>query len=54
MDRKGFPESYDVRRLVQFLADVKAGAPEVPAPVYSHCATTSSPARSRSCASPTS
>jgi type I pantothenate kinase len=36
MDRKGFPESYDVRRLVQFLADVKAGEPEVSAPVYSH------------------
>lgn len=36
--RKGFPESYDVRRLVQFLADVKSGAPEVEAPVYSHLA----------------
>jgi len=36
MQRKGFPESYDVRRLVQFMADVKAGAPEVAAPVYSH------------------
>jgi type I pantothenate kinase len=36
MLRKGFPESYDVRRLVQFMADVKAGAPEVSAPVYSH------------------
>jgi type I pantothenate kinase len=34
--RKGFPESYDVRRLVQFLADVKSGQPEVAAPVYSH------------------
>lgn len=34
--RKGFPESYDVRRLVQFVADVKAGVPEVLAPVYSH------------------
>jgi type I pantothenate kinase len=38
MARKGFPESYDVRRLVQFLADVKAGVPEVEAPVYSHVA----------------
>jgi type I pantothenate kinase len=37
-DRKGFPESYDVRRLVQFMADVKSGAPEVTAPVYSHLA----------------
>ena len=36
MRRKGFPESYDVRRLVQFMADVKAGEPEVSAPVYSH------------------
>ena len=36
MERKGFPESYDLRRLVRFLADVKSGAPEVHAPVYSH------------------
>ena len=35
-DRKGFPESYDVRALLRFLADVKAGEPEVKAPVYSH------------------
>jgi len=34
--RKGFPESYDLRRLLQFVADLKAGAPEVSAPVYSH------------------
>ncbi|MGE0446666.1 MAG: type I pantothenate kinase [Vicinamibacterales bacterium] len=37
-DRKGFPESYDQRRLVQFLADVKSGVPDVQAPVYSHLA----------------
>lgn len=36
MDRKGFPESYDVGRLVRFVAAVKAGEPEVRAPVYSH------------------
>lgn len=36
MNRKGFPESYDRSRLVRFLADVKSGAPEVHAPVYSH------------------
>jgi len=36
--RKGFPESYDLRRLVQFMADVKSGAAEVAAPVYSHLA----------------
>jgi type I pantothenate kinase len=36
MARKGFPESYDLRRLMRFMADVKAGYPEVSAPVYSH------------------
>ena len=34
--RKGFPESYDVRRLLHFMADVKSGVDEVAAPVYSH------------------
>ena len=38
MARKGFPESYDLRRLMRFMADVKAGYPEVSAPVYSHLA----------------
>ncbi|MGH3492744.1 MAG: type I pantothenate kinase [Sciscionella sp.] len=36
MTRKGFPESYDRRALVRFVAEVKAGADEVHAPVYSH------------------
>ena len=36
MARKGFPESYDVRKLVQFMAAVKSGEPDVAAPVYSH------------------
>ena len=36
--RKGFPESYDIRRLLRFMADVKSGAAEVSAPVYSHLA----------------
>ena len=36
MRRKGFPESYDVRRLIAFLADVKSGEAVVEAPVYSH------------------
>ncbi|MGH9846989.1 MAG: type I pantothenate kinase [Blastocatellia bacterium] len=36
MKRKGFPESYDRRRLVRFVAAVKSGEPEVAAPVYSH------------------
>lgn len=36
MQRKGFPESYDRRRLLQFVAELKSGAAEVSAPVYSH------------------
>jgi type I pantothenate kinase len=36
MRRKGFPESYDVRRLLDFLIEVKAGHAHVTAPVYSH------------------
>ncbi len=36
MDRKGFPESYDTRRLLAFLRDVKSGVEVVHAPVYSH------------------
>jgi type I pantothenate kinase len=36
MSRKGFPESYDVRALLEFLAALKAGEAEVRAPVYSH------------------
>lgn len=36
MQRKGFPESYDRRALLRFVADVKAGRAEVRAPVYSH------------------
>jgi type I pantothenate kinase len=36
MDRKGFPESYDVRRLIRFLEEVKRGEAEVHVPVYSH------------------
>ncbi len=36
MRRKGFPESYDVPRLLQFVSDVKSGSSSVSAPVYSH------------------
>ena len=36
MERKGFPESYDTNRLLNFLAEVKAGKARVEAPVYSH------------------
>ena len=34
--RKGFPESYDRRSLLRFVAEVKAGREDVLAPVYSH------------------
>ena len=36
MSRKGFPESYDLTTLLNFLADVKSGKDRVEAPVYSH------------------
>ena len=36
MNRKGFPESFDQRGLLQFMAEVKAGRPNVKAPTYSH------------------
>jgi len=36
MDRKGFPESYDLQALLRFLNDVKAGRRPTRAPVYSH------------------
>ena len=36
MARKGFPESYDRPRFVQFLSDIKSGKAGVQAPVYSH------------------
>ncbi|WP_081738123.1 type I pantothenate kinase [Arthrobacter sp. H41] len=36
MERKGFPESYDRRRLLRFVSEVKSGADEVRAPWYSH------------------
>jgi len=36
MERKGFPESYDLPALLRFLSDVKAGRHPVRAPVYSH------------------
>ena len=38
MDRKGFPESYDTRSLLEFLRLVKSGQAEVTAPVYDHTA----------------
>ena len=36
MNRKGFPESYDLRRLTRFMAELKSGAEVVRAPLYSH------------------
>ena len=36
MNRKGFPESFDTARLLNFLASVKSGVKQVEAPVYSH------------------
>ena len=36
MKKKGFPQSYDMHRLVNFVSDLKSGARQVTAPVYSH------------------
>jgi len=36
MNQKGFPESYDLRALLQFLRDLKSGQPSLEVPVYSH------------------
>ena len=36
MEKKGFPESYDLPALLRFLSDIKAGGRPVHAPVYSH------------------
>ncbi len=34
--KKGFPQSYDIHRLLHFVSDIKSGKPEVLAPKYSH------------------
>lgn len=36
MSRKGFPESYDTQRLIEFMMKVKSGKSRVEAPLYSH------------------
>jgi len=36
LGRKGFPESYDQRKLLNFLSEVKSGQEDITAPVYSH------------------
>ncbi|MEW9806193.1 type I pantothenate kinase [Mesorhizobium sp. ZMM04-5] len=36
MERKGFPDSYDVGALLRFLSSIKSGQADARAPVYSH------------------
>jgi type I pantothenate kinase len=36
MNRKGFPESYDLPRILRFMSDIKSGERDVEAPLYSH------------------
>ena len=36
MSKKGFPESYDIQKLLRFVRDIKSGKSEVKAPKYSH------------------
>ncbi|WP_225743231.1 type I pantothenate kinase [Marinilactibacillus sp. Marseille-P9653] len=36
LNRKGFPESYDMQRLIRFMGDVKSGHRNIEVPVYSH------------------
>jgi len=36
MQKKGFPDSYDLPTLLNFLSDIKAGRRRVRAPIYSH------------------
>ena len=54
LDRKGFPETYDLRRLLGFLAAVKGGQEEVLAPVYSHLIYDIVPGEHQVIANPTS
>jgi type I pantothenate kinase len=52
MERKGFPESYDRRALLQFVVDVKSGRPDVEVPVYSHLVYDIVPGRRQTISSP--
>ncbi|WP_161878348.1 type I pantothenate kinase [Alkalibacterium sp. MB6] len=36
LNRKGFPESYDMHRLISFMGDVKSGRRNIKVPLYSH------------------
>ena len=47
MRRKGFPESYDIRHLVEFVANIRAGHEKVEAPSTPTSSTTSCPTRRR-------
>lgn len=47
MERKGFPESYDRRRLLGFVEELKSGRSPVEAPVYSHNAYDVLPGKTR-------
>lgn len=38
MDKKGFPESYDRRALLEFVARAKGGEQQLEVPIYSHIA----------------
>jgi type I pantothenate kinase len=52
MTRKGFPDSYDRRALIGFLAAVRAGQPDLRVPVYSHVVYDSIPGRTQSVSRP--
>lgn len=36
MQKKGFPQSYDIRSMMKFISEVKSGSKQAKAPVYSH------------------
>jgi len=36
MNKKGFPESYDINKLMHFISSIKSGEPALQAPLYSH------------------
>lgn len=36
MEKKGFPQSYDTHRLINFISDLKSGISEIIVPIYSH------------------
>lgn len=38
MNKKGFPESYDINKLMHFISSIKSGEPALEVPVYSHLA----------------